>query len=190
MPDIVLDGEKVTFEGSPPGTLGELRTLLEQALQSSGRLLASFEADQAGCPDTWEDRRIDEFATIVGVSISADEAVRRLARVALQDLAHVSGNADEFANQVLRRAWSEVQGEGIAMVEAVAQLTTSVAALAGQGSGLQALETLTGGLSATVEKLIDLIQAGDAAKLALCVEAELLPMLSRVRNCLSALVED
>ena len=169
----------MAFEGSPPRTLGELRRLFEQVLQQSGRLLVSLEADQQSAGEEWEDRRIDEFETLVGTSTTAADAVRQLALGARSDLTKISAAADDLANQVLRRAWHDVHRDGITMVESVAQFATSVAALSAHSPDPSGLQAVAGELSTSIEQVIDAIQAADAARLSLSVDSNLLPALAR-----------
>jgi hypothetical protein len=166
-----------------------LRTLLENVLQQDGRLLAAIEADGASYEEAWDDRRIEEFGRVVGISTTATEAVRQLAGAANQDLLRLEETLDALANRVLRQAWNDVQGDCIAAAESLAQVATSVAALAMHGPDPKKLEAMSAGSSVSIEKLIDAIQAEDAAGVALRIDSDLLPAVGRMRDYLSSVAE-
>ena len=73
MPEVILDGEKVDFQGPAPQTAGTVWSLIENYLGSAERLIVSFEVDGRAWNAGGEDVAYDR------IDIRSESQVERLA---------------------------------------------------------------------------------------------------------------
>lgn len=186
LPEVILDGESVTFEGEPPATLGALRALLESAVAAQGRVLAAFVVDGAQPEDGAEETPFGAARRVEAASLPVAEAVARLAAPLAPEFARLAGEADTLACAVTREPWDEVGPRCVRFIEAVAsqlQRVIDLASALGEGTALAAAVTA---LATAVETTMQAVLARDAAAVCLGLDQTVLPALEQLRRELGA----
>lgn len=134
--DIYLDGERVDFNGDPPTSVAAVWTLVADYLSDQERLVESIKVDESPWdPDTDENR--EKWGRLDLTTITLEEKLVGMALEWKSRRMETCGRLSALAGEVLRRGWSEVQGEVYAVFEALRPLVEQYGALATFGEAKQ-----------------------------------------------------
>jgi hypothetical protein len=184
VPDVILDGEKVIFEGAPPATLGELRVALETSLASAGRVLATLLVNGHPFAEAQMDQPFAGAGAITAGSLVLTDALKQVGAALVPEFVALQREADELACAVLREPWDEIQGRCGQLIGSVAEVmhrAVDVAALAGEGS---ATASGLSALAQAVEGCMTAIQQRDAAGVCLQLDGAVLAALAQLEGAL------
>lgn len=179
MPDVILDGEKVAFNGPAPASFSEVRAVLEEVLAGQGRVLAALTFDGQPFDESQGNQPLGA-ARVEAVSLALADAVAQVGAALVPELDALQERADALAGAVLRAPWGEIQARCLQEVEAathVLQRAVEVAAIGGEESAAaRAVTTLAG----ATEQWLELVRTSDAGALALHLDGVLAPALRQL----------
>ena len=126
VPQVIVDGEDVIFEGEIPKETSQVYQLLMQALSEQAKVIYTIEVDgetpEAGAlPATYE--------KIVITSISHDELTMKLSIESINQMSNTGKHLDAYQKNVLSLSWSEVfkrMNEFIEKIQPFADLLDSI----------------------------------------------------------------
>ncbi len=185
MTEVFIDGELVEFTGSPPATVGELRSLAEQTVAGAGRVLARIVIDGADGGTVDPGQALAACNRIDMTTVGAGEALASVAAAAVAGAREARTTATGLMQTVLRLPWPEARsscGELTEKLGRVLEGAVAVAMHAGPGPAAAAVENL----SSALEVWMNAVENGDAAAVCLRTEDALLPALGSVEGALVA----
>lgn len=186
MPEVFIDGEQVEFSGAPPGTLAEVRDLLEHAVTAQGRVLAQLVIDGAEFADERGAQSFTSVARIEAKSVELAVALRELATAVCAAVATARAEAERLGAEVLRMPWIEIQGACIELAETLGRVLQDLGGLASQAGASSTLAAAAEAAANATERWIDAVTARDAAKASVFLDDVLVPALGGVQDALTA----
>lgn len=189
MAAVVLDGEIVNFEGSPPSSSGEVWALIEAHLGQSGLLIDRFLVD--GVLWTPEiDEPLEQYERIEVFSMAFERSVVKIAETLLKEGTQLLERWEMGASLSLSTPWTHFQSDGLEILNETQPLAQSIELLAeyskqNELSWAVMIGNAREDFNTAMSSLMDAFEAGDCIAYSDLVVGELYPAIVGVYDLLS-----
>ena len=188
MKEVVVDGEKVVFEGEVPEKPSQVYELLMNALSEQGRVVVGFSVD--GKDSFPNDEFPGHYEKIEASSLTHDELTLRVTIESMNQLSETEGQLDAYIKNILSVPWSEVfnrMNELVSKVQPFAELIDNLGPYASAYDPPWApkLKEVSVEQAESLNGMLDAFEQGNPAKLSDDLSIRFLPVFRRSRKLFS-----
>ncbi len=196
MPEVILDGEPVRFEGPVPESPKVLHDAMFEALAGDRKSLIEYIVDGQDCLVVAEELFPTSYEKVEAKSATHDELLTRLVSGALETNPALIPELQAYSSKILVVAWSEIfrqMDEFIGKVKPLVDLMDNLQpyAMSYSPEWKDAYLDFQKKHQVVFEQLFKCFQRGDVATLSDVVDSELLPLFEKTLEFLNkSVLED